>query len=71
MADLTVLTFELQRTFWKLLREYGEGCKDVALHPAHSAAQGSERAGHRYDKARSELSSFVESITEKPKKVKP
>ena len=64
-----VLTFALQKEFFRLLRNYGEACKDVALHPAHNATQGWERAGRGYDKAQAELTAFVHSITEKPKKV--
>lgn len=65
-----VLTFADQKHFWALLRAYGEACKEVALHPAHNASPGWERAGRNYDKARADLTAFVESITEKPKKVK-
>lgn len=64
-----VLTFEMQKTFWKLLREYGDSCADVAVNGGKVSEKQREKARKGHEKARDELSAFVESITEKPRQV--
>lgn len=64
-----VLTFEQQKELFRLIREYGDSCADVAVHPPAAPNRGRERAQKRHDKARAELGAFVESITEQPKRV--
>ena len=70
MTQPPVLTFETQKIFWAMLREYRESAVDVALHPPTSPEKGRERARRRYEKARDDLATFVESISETPGKVK-
>jgi ribosome recycling factor len=71
MNQLPVLTFETQRTFWKLLREYTESSTDVTVQRVRKDGQATLRATKRHEKARSELTRFVDSITEKPTMEKP
>lgn len=68
MTQPFVLTFAMQKSLWKLVREYGESCAEVALHPAREAKPGWEKAGRSYAQAEKNLAAFVESISEKPAK---
>jgi hypothetical protein len=65
-----LLSFDQQRAFWKHVRELVESARDVALNPGRDT-QGAVRAHHRHEKARNELSLFMDPFIEKPKAVAP
>ena len=62
-----MITLAEHTVLFRLIREYGESCRDVALHPAREAKAGWERAGRRYDAAQKALSAFVLALTDAPK----